>query len=1210
MAHRLFLASLILFSSSLYAAERSSFIINNYGSEIVVATQGAGRTVLRVSLGRVDYEKESIDGTESHRLFLPEEFGQTRGVTLGPEGAALPTITRLIAVPFDSDPQLRVVSSHSAAIENVKLAPADDEIAGGDGGAERWELARGEIAGVMRDLRLYTITISPIRYDSEGNSLEVFDEIEIEISHAGTQITRYDCISEAFAPIYRSLVDNPAVFDPIAITRGAYWIILADTFRSDVMTLYDWKKAKGFDVVFIIKSQIGPNTYTNIRNYIRTRFDTCLVKPDYITIVGDVYMPSNRGIATHIYEYSASDNFYTFLSGADYFPEVLIGRIAVDNTNDIARYLTKLLTYERPPDPGDLAWLRRAVMVAGGEQEEDDRSTHRTKLLCREWMLADGFDRVETLFVNYSQGDPTAADIVAAIDAGAGYVNRRGWGGSEGWWVPQFDIGDIQSLNNAPHFPIMTSVGEATGDFEDAVCFGEAWIRGNNRGGAGFIGNSNHFSHTVYDNPVDVGIFWGLFEEGVTTLAQAQLMGKMTLYNAFPNKRNRGDQVELYFNSYNVLGDPEVNCWTGAPREMGFFHADSIPVGQNVVGLRIIDEMGAPIGGAAVCLWKGDEIFETGFTGPDGIRLLEVSASTAGPMRATATARGFAPVEDTILFFASPMVVTYLNHVVNDDELGESSGDDDGIANPSETIELLLGLRNLSTESIAALVTCQLVNSSPFMEVLRDTASYADILPGDSAYCATPYLIRVADDAPDQADPALFLDISTVDNHYSQGVATLSLAAPAIMVDSAVVIGGDGNGRFDPGETAYLRIHARNSGSKAILGATGVLRSADLRAQIDDSTAAFGDCPPGGTFVNTADDLPLAIAPGTFRGHLLNFEIEFSGQRSLGSTASFAKTVGQVTTRDPVGPDGYGYYCFDDTDTSYAEHPIYEWVNIDTLQWPFELVPEDGVDTIPLPFTVRYYGQAFDELTICNNGFVTLGASWWGSPSNTGMPSIQCGPGMIAPCWDDFRGPLRIYYSHDTVQSRFIIGWPNSYNEGNNQNVRCEIIIFDENIYPTITGDNEIVFQYQLIGPPYTYSVGTCSPDRRNGIGYIFNGLYADGAATMTTRRALKFTTGRPRGWCQYLLGDINANGATNGLDIVYAVRYFRGGVAPPNACDCPPFGTLYAAGDVNGNCAFNGLDLTYMVAFFKGGAALSPCTYCPPQPEPARAAGKSGATE
>ncbi len=80
-----------------------------------------------------------------------------------------------------------------------------------------------------------------------------------------------------------------------------------------------------------------------------------------------------------------------------------------------------------------------------------------------------------------------------------------------------------------------------------------------------------------------------------------------------------------------------------------------------------------------------------------------------------------------------------------------------------------------------------------------------------------------------------------------------------------------------------------------------------------------------------------------------------------------------------------------------------------------------------------------------------------------------------------------------------------------------------------------------------------------------------------------------------YTVGDVNDNGETNGLDIVYEVNYFKGGPPPPYEYECSPGNTWHVAGDVNASCDFNGLDVTYMVSYFKGGPPLHPCPDCPP---------------
>jgi hypothetical protein len=83
-------------------------------------------------------------------------------------------------------------------------------------------------------------------------------------------------------------------------------------------------------------------------------------------------------------------------------------------------------------------------------------------------------------------------------------------------------------------------------------------------------------------------------------------------------------------------------------------------------------------------------------------------------------------------------------------------------------------------------------------------------------------------------------------------------------------------------------------------------------------------------------------------------------------------------------------------------------------------------------------------------------------------------------------------------------------------------------------------------------------------------------------------------GGCEYVVGDINGFGGTNGIDVTYGVSYFKGGAAPPDTCNCNGH-VWYIAGDVNASCVFNGIDITYLVAFFKGGPDLIPCPACEP---------------
>ena len=82
---------------------------------------------------------------------------------------------------------------------------------------------------------------------------------------------------------------------------------------------------------------------------------------------------------------------------------------------------------------------------------------------------------------------------------------------------------------------------------------------------------------------------------------------------------------------------------------------------------------------------------------------------------------------------------------------------------------------------------------------------------------------------------------------------------------------------------------------------------------------------------------------------------------------------------------------------------------------------------------------------------------------------------------------------------------------------------------------------------------------------------------------------------CDYIPGDINGNGTVNGIDVTFAVAYFKGLQVPPIDCNPPCTGVpdpFYAAGDVNGDCRFNGIDIVWWIHH---GPPFRWCPACPP---------------
>jgi hypothetical protein len=126
-----------------------------------------------------------------------------------------------------------------------------------------------------------------------------------------------------------------------------------------------------------------------------------------------------------------------------------------------------------------------------------------------------------------------------------------------------------------------------------------------------------------------------------------------------------------------------------------------------------------------------------------------------------------------------------------------------------------------------------------------------------------------------------------------------------------------------------------------------------------------------------------------------------------------------------------------------------------------------------------------------------------------------------------------------------------------------------------------------------TWTSPICLP---NDTDYFWKVTALNGhAENQDSDQIFQFRVHEPSAGCAYVVGDVNDNGALNGIDVSFAVGYFKGGSSPPFICECTAGNSWFVAGDVNGNCQFNGIDVSYMVSYFKGGAAPVPCPNCPP---------------
>jgi len=302
-------------------------------------------------------------------------------------------------------------------------------------------------------------------------------------------------------------------------------------------------------------------------------------------------------------------------------------------------------------------------------------------------------------------------------------------------------------------------------------------------------------------------------------------------------------------------------------------------------------------------------------------------------------------------------------------------------------------------------------------------------------------------------------------------------------------------------------------------GITGTLRSESAWVTVTDDQGVFGDIPIDAQGENDTDRFALQIASDCYPGHVAAMELclEFSG--GARDTVVWAMTVGAASTDDPTGPDGYGYYAFDNSDVEYEYAPTYDWIEIDPV-WGGEGTSvglddfgedEDDSRTVALPFPITYYGQTFTEATICSNGWIAMGSTYLTNYRNWIIPGAGAPPNMIAPMWDNLRqsGNDQVYHWFDEANHRYIVEWSRLRNMEGGDTETFQAIFLDTAHHPSPTGDGRIIFQYHTFSNSddlqHYSTMGIQNADGSDGLLYGYYNYHNTAAAPVAAGRAVQF---------------------------------------------------------------------------------------------------------
>jgi hypothetical protein len=252
---------------------------------------------------------------------------------------------------------------------------------------------------------------------------------------------------------------------------------------------------------------------------------------------------------------------------------------------------------------------------------------------------------------------------------------------TEGWHHPCLNTSFFSDLTNGNLTPLVISIACDTGWFDGETdqeylyrddiqvsgsqnafaecaseCFAENITRLEGGGAIAVIASSRqaYAGISAYLLNGLIQAFWpgflGSRNQPIYEMGGALLFSKLYAVNRWTPREYDEDknQRRTTFEEYQLFGDPETQLWTDVPKDLFVMYPDRIGIGEQKFVVTVTTDFPAinnsmPISNAKVCLQKGSDIYQVGYTDSQGQVVFNVHPSYPGMMNLTVTAHNYIP---------------------------------------------------------------------------------------------------------------------------------------------------------------------------------------------------------------------------------------------------------------------------------------------------------------------------------------------------------------------------------------------------------------------------------------------------------------------------------------------------------------------------------------------------------------------------------------
>lgn len=724
-----------------------------------------------------------------------------------------------LIIPENSQPTVSVMNADYEVVENFKLHPSKgvifrntnpDDVPYQFGAAyqrDAFQMAAPvQLTSTfyMRDFHGVTLQVFPFDYNPVQQKLKVYRSLTVRVNYNApytAQRARKNCTE--FNEVYQNFFLNyeRSRYTTIVET-GEILIITPAQFVEALQPYVNWKIKNGYPTTVVTLETVG-STNTAVKNYITSFYNEHNLA--FVVIVGDgnlfPYFTKDGEI---------SDNFYTEIVGNDEVPDIILGKISAENVTHVTTQVNKFIQYEE--NPAVTTHFDQFLGIGssegpGEENEYDYQHIRNIDNKLQAFTYTGGYELFEGSQGGLdASGNPTAANVSAAVNAGVGIITYCGHGDVTLWATTNFNNTNIGNLTNYNMLPFIISVACLNGSYVNNTCFAEAWLRATKNGQpTGAVSTVMSTMSQPWNPPMCgqdemIRLLTGAENTPVKrTYGGIVFNGLAKMHDVYPTSSSQGLQT---MRTWVIFGDPTLQVRTATPQELTVTHA-----GQMFAGVTQLQVM-SPVEDAKVVLTKGNNILAQGVIANGSLMLnfnevllpmdtvhLLVSAFNHIPYQA-----------DIPVIVNNEPYLTYMGHQI-----------DNASGHPSynELVDVTMQLKNVGGVASSDF-TVVVTTNDEYVSLLQNTFSSTGLQPNESVSLSNAIRFKVAPNVP-YGHVAIFHAVMTAGDYVTEQDFSQLLYAPKLAIGNCEVDDSQStetvNGRIDFGETLTLNIPMQNIGN-------------------------------------------------------------------------------------------------------------------------------------------------------------------------------------------------------------------------------------------------------------------------------------------------------------------------------------------------------------------------------------------------------------